>query len=98
MEDTRHIEVDFNEAGDLVWYGHDLGPAVGFLRRGATEYEFWRYVRAPHVDALASAMGVTRSRLPGLILKMWQSDVQLREFADAHGIPTEFDSWISGGD
>lgn len=46
----------FKEHWYLVWYGHDLGPAVGFLRPGATEYEFWRYV------------------------------------------PTEFDSWLSGGD
>lgn len=54
MTDRRYRDVYFNEHRDLVWYGHDLGPAVGFLRPGATEYEFWRYVRAPHVEALGS--------------------------------------------
>lgn len=92
--DTRFREVSFNESGDLVWYGHDLGPAVSSLMPGANEYEFWRTIRAPHVAKLAAAMGVSPAGLPHLIETRFASDVDLEAFAKAHDVPTDFQNWI----
>ena len=92
--DTRYRKVSFDESGHLVWYGHDLGPAVGALMPGANEYEFWRTIREPHVAKLASALGVAREDLPALIESRFASDVELQSYAEAHDIPTDFHSWI----
>jgi hypothetical protein len=94
LADSRYREVSFNESGDLVWYGHDLGPAVGALMPGANEYEFWRTIREPHVAKLAAAMGVSREELPALIESRFASDIGLDAFAKAHDIPTDFHNWI----
>jgi hypothetical protein len=61
---------------------------------GATEYEFWRTIRAEHVPALAAAMGAAAEDLPALIENRFKSDVALQAFAEANGIPTEFHNWI----
>ena len=92
--DVRYRKVTFDESGDLVWYGHDLGPAVSALMPGANEYEFWRTIRKPHVGKLAIAMGVAPAELPKLIESRFASDVDLQAFAEAHDIPTEFRNWI----
>lgn len=95
MSTSRSVHVTLNEAGDLVWSGHDLGSGVGALVRGASEYEFWRYVRAAHVPALRAALGggptddVTR-----MVAQRFRSDVELAAFAAEHDIPTEFSSWV----
>ena len=94
MTDTRYQQVTFNEDGDLVWSGHDLGPAVSSMVSGANEYEYWRTVRAPFVPALAAALGVAPKDLPAVVRSRFASDVELDAFAEAHGILTEFDNWI----
>ena len=96
MTTERRVDVSLNEDGDLVWAGQDLGPGVGILIKGATEYEFWRTVPAAHIPALVAALGGQ----PGddatrLVRERFDSDVALKEFADAHGIPTRFSNWIS---
>lgn len=95
MTTTRSESVHLNENGDLVWTGHDLGPGVGVLQAGATEYEFWRTVPAAHVPALLAALGDQ----PGdhavkLVRGRFRDDVELAEFAAGHDIPTTFHSWI----
>lgn len=78
-----------------MWSGHDLGPEVGALRAGASEYEFWRYIRAKHVPALVAALGgVAGDDVTRLVRKRFRSDTELAAFAEAHDIPTEFSSWI----
>ena len=92
---SRSVSVTLNKDGDLVWSGHDLGPEVGALRAGATEYEFWRYVRAEHLPALLVALGgAAGDDVTRLVGKRFRSDVELAEFAKAHDIPTEFSSWV----
>ena len=91
---SRSVAVTVNEKGDLVWSGHDLGPEVAALRAGASEYEFWRYVRAKHVPALLAALGgAAGDDVARLVGRRFRSDVELAEFAAAHDIPTEFSSW-----
>ena len=95
MITRRSVDVTMNAEGDLVWSGHDLGPGVGALRAGATEYEFWRYVRARHLPALRAALGGPQNGdLTRLVRERFRSDVELDAFAKAHDIPTEFSSWI----
>lgn len=92
---SRSVHVSLDEDGDLVWSGHDLGPEVGALQAGASEYEFWRYVRAKHVPALLAALGgAAGDDVARLVSKRFRSDVELAAFAEAHDIPTEFSSWI----
>lgn len=96
MKGSRHVEVSRNDDGDLVWYGHDLGPEVGSLREGATEYEFWRTVPAEHIPALVAALGGRiDDDAPTLVRQRFRSDVDLAKFAEDHGIPTTFYSWVS---
>lgn len=95
-ETTRFREVLIDEHGDLVWHGHDLGPAVGSLMRGSTEYEFWRYVSADDVPMLLDALGgETGDDAARLASERFESDVELDAFAKAHGITTHFHSWIT---
>lgn len=92
---SRSVDVTLNEDGDLVWSGHDLGPEVAALRAGASEYEFWRYIRAKHLPALRIALGgAAGDDVARLVRKRFRSDVELAAFAEAHDIPTEFSSWI----
>lgn len=96
MRTSRSVVVELNKAGDLVWNGHDIGPDVGLLQPGATEYEFWRYVRAAHVPALRTALGAgPNDDVARMVKKRFESDVDLAAFAAEHDIPTEFNSWIT---
>jgi hypothetical protein len=91
---SRHAQVQIRN-GDLVWYGHDLGGGAGPL--GGSDYEFWRTVRKAHLSALRAALGGKQGAdVPGMVSGRFRSDVELAEFAAAHGIPTEFHSWSSG--
>lgn len=95
MKDVRYVDISIAGEGDLVWAGHDLGPSVGILSPGSTEYEFWRTIRKPHLPALAEAMGVSIGALPSAVRERFTSDVELQRFAEGLGIPTEFYSWVS---
>lgn len=96
MTTSRSVNVELNEAGDLVWNGHDIGPDVGILQPGATEYEFWRSVRAAHVPALRAALGAgPTDDITRIVRQRFESNVDLDAFATEHGIPTEFSSWIT---
>jgi hypothetical protein len=96
MTNTRFREVLIDDHGDLVWHGHDLGPAVGSLMSGATEYEFWRYVRAADVPALRAALGAGSSDdVARLVEQRFASDVDLDAFAKSNEIETTFQSWIT---
>lgn len=91
----RFLDIGFNQAGDLVWSGQDLGPGPGSIAQGAREYEFSRAIRAPDVAALAVALDVAVDDLPSVLDQRFRSDVELDAFAKAHNIQTEFWSWIS---
>ena len=93
---TRSVVVTLTESGDLVWSVQDVGSDVGVLRPGATEYEWWRTVRAAYVSKLFAALGgEPGDDVVSLVAARFKSDVEFAEFATSHGIPTEFDSWIS---
>jgi len=92
---SRSVTVSVDREGDLVWSGHDLGPGVAGLQPGADEYEFWRTIRAAHIPALVTALGGRPGEsVARLVRARFNSDVALADFAEAHGIPTEFNSWI----
>ena len=92
----RSVVVTLTHAGDLLWSSQDIGPDVGRLRRGATEYEWWRTVPAAHVPALLAALGGgPADNVVALVAERFDSDVELEKFATSLGIPTEFDSWTS---
>lgn len=92
---TWSIVVSVDKAGDLVWAGYDRGPHLA-KTMGASEYEWWRYVRAPHVPALLAALGGSPGDdVVGLVRERFRSDMDLAAFADEHGIPTEFRNWTT---
>lgn len=96
MTDQSHREVQLDADGDLVWAGHDMGPAVASVF-GGSEYEFLRTIRAAHLPALTQALsGRPGADVAQLVWQRFESDVALNQFAEAHGIPTEFSSYSSG--
>jgi len=96
MTDRSHREVHVDAEGDLVWAGHNMGPQVAAVF-GGSEYEFWRTIRAVHLAALTRALGgQPGADVAQLVRQRFESDVDLNQFAEAHGIPTEFSSYSSG--
>ncbi len=96
MTDRSHRKVQLDAEGDLVWAGHDMGPQVASVF-GGSEYEFWRTIRAAHLPALTQALGgQPGADVAQLVRQRFESDVVLNQFAEAHGIPTEFSSYSSG--
>jgi hypothetical protein len=92
MTPTRYRHVAFDERGDLVWSGQDLGPNM----LGSSEYEFWRTVPKAKLPKLAAALEVpTLAALPEAVGRRFASDVELADFAEAHGIETSFFNWYS---
>jgi hypothetical protein len=92
---TWSIAVRVDAAGDLVWAGSDSGPHLATMM-GASDYEWWRYVRAPHLPALVAALGGSPGDdVAALVRERFTSDVDLAAFADEHGIPTEFRAWTT---
>ena len=96
MTTTHHRQVEIDEKGDLVWSGHDLGSDVGDFFAGASEYEFWRWVKKDDLPALLAALGgEPDDDVAALVAQRFKSDVELEEFATQHGIPTGFHNWFS---
>jgi hypothetical protein len=81
-----YIDVEITEEGDLLFSGQDIGetPKEFF---GDSDYEYWLRVKAEDKDELLLA----------LIEKFYSGNTrvisQLREYLNARGIASEFDSY-----
>lgn len=93
---SRYLDAAFDDHGDLVFTGQDLGPAVERFF-GCREYEWAWTVRAADLPKLAAALEATgdllaaiRDRFAGD--RAGQVDAFLKEYA----IP--FEGWSRVGD
>ena len=95
-EDYRFLGATFQENGDLVFEGQDLGQSVR-KAFGCAEYEWVWTVKAPDVDSLRRALG-SRGDLLALLKKRFSGAhaAGLRSFLEEHEIP--FESWSRIGD
>ena len=93
------LEVHLNGAGDLVLQASDMG-ATARQMFGASEYEYWYFVRAPEVGRVCLELGVGDGELLQTIRdrlapqgidasRVW------KEWLLERSIPYEFKTWRS---
>ncbi len=96
---VRHLEARFNDAGDLVIEGQDLGDGVErFFGAGIREYEWIWTIRRASLAALGRALGVAEGEILAALGRRFSHPkcVELEPFLKEHEIALE--RWSRLGD
>ncbi len=97
LPDQRNLAARFNEAGDLMIVGQDLGPGTAPVS-SCGEYEWFRTVRHEHnPEPLALLGGEPDRDLLALLLEAWsgQASDGLERLIQQSGIPNQLYVWSS---
>jgi len=95
---TRHLEARFDDGGDLLLSGQDLGDGVEeYFGAGLREYEWCWTVRAADLPRLEAALGGADDVI-GALGERFSGDAAagLGAFLKENGIP--YETWSRVGD
>lgn len=94
--DTRHLEARYNETGDLVIEGQDIGETVERLL-GGREYEWVWTIRAADFPRLIAALDDGSHVLDALERRFAGDRAhELKGFLDEHGVV--YEAWSRVGE
>jgi hypothetical protein len=87
--DKEHqiLEIYFNEEGDLVFEGYDIGDIVEKYW-GDSDYEYFLTIKKEHVPAVLLLL-----IKECFDTKRFTNDSEFRTWLEEKGIPSEFWSW-----
>ena len=89
---TAYLDVD----GSLILEGQDLGPGTSLVSSDG-EYEWWRTIRAEHLDRLVALLGGETGDIDllDLLETRWSgvASYELESLIAESGIPNKLDVW-----
>ena len=98
-DDWRNLQVRFDDNGDLLIEGHDMGASVEtFFGEGSNEYEWVTTVKAKDVRALNVALGGKRGDDTLELIRnkcTGENAIDLEQLIKKKDIPKKFWSWNS---